>query len=106
MLCFRTRRRLKRRIYIQLFHRSSGDALCAIRADDPTPGEVARFVERLTADARRISREGEEQAWVSASRLHAPREIRRFHDLMKEGVLTPDEFAAKKKSLIEGFLAE
>jgi hypothetical protein len=99
-------RRLKRRTYIQLFRRSSGDAICGIRADDPSPEEVARFVERVTADARRISLEGEEQAWVSASRLHAPREIRRFHDLMNEGILTPDEFASKKKALIEGFLAE
>ena len=103
---FWTWRRLKRRVYIHLFNRLNGNMFCAIRADDPSPDEVARFVERVTADARRISLEGEEQAWTSASRLHAPREIRRFHDLVKEGVLTPGEFAAKKKALIEGFLAE
>lgn len=98
--------RLGRRRYHQLFRLGDGVAVLAVRADAPSTEAVDAFLARVTAESRKASEEAEAQAWLSVSRLHAPAEIRRFHELMKDGVLTPNEFARKKRALIDGFMTE
>lgn len=85
---------------IHFFNRYNGDCFLSIQADRPSPEAVMAFLDPILRDAKRIADENEEQALMSAEKLNAAAELRRFHDLWKKGVLTEEEFTSRKDVIL------
>jgi len=98
------RARMRERII--LFSRVDGSQLLVLHADSPSRHDVREFLGPVLDEARRLTREMEEQALLSHERYNTATEIRKFHQLRIDGALDDGEFARKKRSLLEGFLKE
>jgi len=89
-----------------ILSRYDGTLVLSLRADRPSRKDVAVFLDALLAEARRFTREIDEGVVGPVDGLATASEIRKFHDLCRQGIMTPDEFQRTKTALLRDFARE